>query len=183
MMRNLLEYRKSQESIGMSFNMIFSIILIIFFLVAAFVAIKYFLDYQRKIALLMFVKDLNDQITSVWQSAGIVANTVSFEHSVPSGITYACFININNDDGYSLADEKNRTICKAIKGNNLPAAANFVLYVSPTKKVQTGAYGSIEHISYESSFLNDCYCIPIQRNGKVKMTISTSTEDVIVKVA
>jgi len=181
----LFSSKRSQESIGMSFNMIFSIILIIFFLVAAFVAIKYFLGYQKEIQLRTYFQDFQGKVNEFWNSGGSVANENIFggEKTLPSGIDALCYLNFSlgvSDYSGSDADNKN---CEEIKKNMGVRNANFAFHSSNYDKVmKTAGYKLIEHISLDSLNGENCYCFLADSKGKIKIKILTSTDSPIVKI-
>jgi hypothetical protein len=189
MKRRLLGYRNSQESIGMSFGMIFSIILIIFFLIAAFVAIKYFLNYQEEIQMRTYFSSFQEKVNDLWSSGGIVANEKVFGESntLPSGITNLCYLDFSSSSYSGISEDV--TKCDNIKRNLGVKNANFAFYspgydnVLKDKILKRAGWKIIEHINSESlpDMSSNCYCLPIE-NGKIKITISTSTENPIVRI-
>ncbi len=72
----------------LSFGMIFSIILIVAFLLAAFFAIKYFLDFQREIKYKQFEENLQSDIDRLWQSS---SGSKQVEYILPKGVRAICF--------------------------------------------------------------------------------------------
>lgn len=86
---------KRGQVLGMPFSMMFSIILIIFFIIAAFVAIKIFWN-PNACALSdraqegMFKQDLQDSVNEAWNSGGA---DMPFKINLPGKIEYLCFIN------------------------------------------------------------------------------------------
>ncbi len=86
-----MKQKKAQQVFGMSFSVIFSIILIIFFLVIAFIAIKAFLDVKKCSQVKMFINDLNSEVEDIWN---VESNFGEFSRNLPSGITHVCFANL-----------------------------------------------------------------------------------------
>jgi hypothetical protein len=86
----LKEKNKRAEIFGMSFSMIFSIILIVFFIISAFIAIRTFLNYQKCSQIGLFVNDLKDKVDEAFNSD---SSSFVFSAGLPSGVEYACFIN------------------------------------------------------------------------------------------
>ena len=91
--------KRGQQIFGMSFGMIFSIILIIFFIVGAWIAIKIFWNpgcecsFSDQSLEGIFKTDLQAVIDDSWNSAGADR---SFKISLPSKITYLCFMNYDD---------------------------------------------------------------------------------------
>jgi len=181
----LLKSTRSQESIGMSFNMIFSIILIIFFLVAAFVAIKYFLDVQKEMQLRTYFEGFQNKIDELSGSAGVVGNEYVFEKNAPSGTTDLCYLDFNLPPGsdYSGIDAEMTTKCQKIKENlkNIQNA-NFAFYSSSYNKIMKRAgYKMINGLSAASLPYN-CFCVTKDNAGKIKIKILTSNNDAVIKI-
>jgi len=180
--KRLLKSKASQESIGMSFNMIFSIILIIFFFVAAFVAIKYFLDLQKEMQFRTYFESFQGKVTEFYSSGGSVGNVYIFQKNAPSGTEALCYLNFAGT--YSGRDAEK---CTAIKKQFGTKTANFAFYSSKYDKITKKAgYKMIDHISTASLPPNaddpSCYCIPVLQNKKINITISTSPENPIVQI-
>ena len=88
--------RGKRGQMKMSFGMIFSIILIIVFLVVAFFAIQKFLSFQKEIVYKQFVEDLQTDIDKMWKSPqGSTIET----YLVPSTVNSICF---SNNEFYNL---------------------------------------------------------------------------------
>ena len=83
-----MENKRAQMKL--SFGMIFSIILIIAFIVLAFYGIQKFLGFSETAEIGIFQKALQTDITGVWQSTQ--ANQ-RVEYFLPSKIKYICIIN------------------------------------------------------------------------------------------
>jgi len=79
--------KKGQFQIG--FSMIFSIILIVVFLVVAFIAIRAFLGTQCDTEQGLFLKDLQKEIDRLWKGAG---GEYVFKEKISScKLEYVCF--------------------------------------------------------------------------------------------
>ncbi len=96
----LTKNRKGE--LNLSFGMIFSIILIIAFIVFAFYAIKKFLDFQDTINIEKFKDDLQADIDNLWRSSD---GSQEVEYNLPRKITAVCF---ENDDYENLYFESER---------------------------------------------------------------------------
>jgi hypothetical protein len=95
------ENRKGQ--MNLSFGMIFSIILIIAFIVFAFYAIKKFLNFQDTINIEKFKDNLQSDIDAMWKSSD---GSQQVEYNLPKKITAVCF----KDDDYENLYFKPETI-------------------------------------------------------------------------
>jgi len=83
--------KRGQESIGISFGMIFAIFMIVVFVVVAFIAIKAFLDIGRTTDVGLFYDDLQEAVDSAWRGQSSEAH---FEVNLPKGIKKICFGNL-----------------------------------------------------------------------------------------
>jgi len=92
-MSTLFQKKNRKGAMEMSFGMIFSIILIIFFIAIAIYAIIKFLDFQDSIRISKFGSDLQSDIDKMWKGS---QGSQEVEYSLPSKIDAACFI----DDEY-----------------------------------------------------------------------------------
>ncbi len=80
--------RDKKGAMEMSFGMIFSIILIIFFLTFAFFGIKTFLGVQETAKTTKFLSDFNADVEQVWKSA---QTSQEKEYFLPSKREKVCF--------------------------------------------------------------------------------------------
>lgn len=149
--------KKSQESIGMSFTMIFSIILMIFFVVAAFIAINYFLDMQKCTQITNFIDDFTKEVDEAWRAPR--AET-AFSARLPSNIEKICFANISKKmDSNQMANEI----------RYYDRRSNMFFY--PTKKACQIPNHKINNIDIEKTLgPTNPYCIDV-KNGKIIIPI------------
>ncbi len=75
--------------IKLSFGMIFSIILIIAFIIFAFYAIKKFLEFRDEVEIAKFKEKLQNEINNVWRSSQA---SQPFEYRLPTKIQAICFV-------------------------------------------------------------------------------------------
>jgi len=94
----------------MSFGMIFSIILIVIFIVVAFYAIQKFLGLQKEIQIKQFIDSLKSDVDKMWRGS---QGSQEFEYSVPSKTESVCFVDddyenlvIRDKEGYFLGGSK-----------------------------------------------------------------------------
>ncbi len=84
--------KRGQQILGMPFEIIFAIFLIIVFIVIAFIAIGGFLDIGKSANVGVFYEDLQGAVDSAWASQ---SGESTFEIDLPSGITHVCFANLS----------------------------------------------------------------------------------------
>ena len=94
--------KRGQETMGMPFSIIFSIILIIVFIMIAFVAIRYFLNIKKCSQVGMFYEDLEKEIASAQSSSG---TSKDFKIELPSGIEKVCFADLEKPATKNEGDE------------------------------------------------------------------------------
>jgi uncharacterized protein (UPF0333 family) len=82
--------RNSRAQMQISFGMIFSILLIIVFVVFAFFGIKKFLEVQDKIVVKNFINNLNNDLEKMWKSSRGSQEAI---YVFPNKIEEVCFIN------------------------------------------------------------------------------------------
>lgn len=92
--------KRGQETFGMSFSVIFSIILIIVIVGVAFYAISHFVGIKNCADAGLFYSDLQNEIDKAW-NADQFKNV--FKAALPSEIESVCFGNFNKSaaDGFS----------------------------------------------------------------------------------
>lgn len=161
--------RKAQGLFGMSFSMIFSILLIVFFIAAAFIAIRFFLNYQRNIQIGLFYEELQTEIDRAWNSQ---STNFEFNSTLPSGIKYACFVNMSAEA--SGADAIEKEIYSDVKFGSYNN--NFALW--PVEKAGALSHKAIKHIGLPDT---NPYCIPVT-DGKISIVIEKSFEEPLVGV-
>ena len=79
---------------GLPFGVIFAIILIVVFIVIAFIAIGYFLDIGKSSSVGMFYREFQDAVDDAVR--GQFEESL-FEVDLPSGIEFVCFANLSDE--------------------------------------------------------------------------------------
>lgn len=145
---------KKGQLFGMPFNMLFSILLIIFFLVAGFIAIRFFLGFQKQSQLGLFIKDLQDSLDDSWNSPSA---SFDFKQTLPSGIEYVCFINMT-DESFN-ANPIEEQVYDYVQFSGASYNINFVYW--PVEKAGELAYTNLKHIKLPEG---NPYCIAVENN-------------------
>jgi len=79
---------KKEGQMNLSFGMIFSILLIIFFVAFVFYVIPKFLDFQKRAQVGMFIQDFQEDIDKMWEGTyGSEEKT----YNLPKKIEFFCF--------------------------------------------------------------------------------------------
>jgi uncharacterized protein (UPF0333 family) len=89
MKRRGLEFNKRAQ-MKLSFGMIFSILLIIFFLAFAFFGIKKLIEVQQNTQINLFAKDLQSDVDKLWNSN---SGSNKLTYNLPSKVQKVCFEN------------------------------------------------------------------------------------------
>ncbi len=106
---------KKRGDLSLSFGMIFSIILIITFLVAGFYAITKFIGFQQTIQTEQFLNDLQNDINKMWKSP---QGSQTIVYSLPTKITSVCF----EDDEFQNLNFISKEILAGKKIENIDIA-------------------------------------------------------------
>lgn len=160
--------KKAQEVFGMPFSTIFSIFLIVVFIVVAFYAIRYFINIGKCSETGLFLDDFQNAIDNAWQSQ---SSSKTFSNSLPSAIEYVCFADLSKA---SSSTGKEKEIYTELR-KNADYTANLFFY--PQKKACIKA----ANIKYIEMPEGNPYCIPV-KNGKVEIKIEKGFYDSLVKV-
>lgn len=169
--KNFLECKRSQSIFGISFSVMFSIILIVFFIAAAFMAIDFFLGIQKQASTGLFLTELQNEVDNAW-AAGEYANA-KFESALPAGIEYVCLINMSAGLS-SDADAKEKEIFRDIKYGNYEN--NLVFW--PVAKAGSMSHNKIGHIRLPDE---NPHCVAVE-NGKAVLSIKKEFADALVRV-
>ena len=162
---------KGQETLGISFGVIFSIILIVFFIVVAGIVIKSFLGTKNCAEIGIFVDRFESEVKKTWNSQSFKGQ---FKGNLPSSIDYVCFGNLSNsisgafqEEGYDIG---------LYEGKN----ANTFFY--PTNKACEMPYIQINHLDIERiTKTNNPNCVQVNK-GKIVFEIEKGISDRFVNV-
>lgn len=163
--------KKAQEVFGLSFGMIFAIILIVFFIIIAGIAINAFLKSANCTKVALFVDDFKDKINEAWISDGIKD---SFNGNLPNGIEKVCFANLTIP--YSGKD--------ASLGDELGLYEDENMFLFPMKKACGNPAYLIEHLNLDLITNNgkeNPYCIDAD-SGKIIIGIEKESNEMLVRV-
>jgi hypothetical protein len=165
--------KRSQSVFGMSFGTIFSILLIIFFIIIAFIAIRHFLNLRDCAKIGLFVDDFQEKIDKAWSSQ---KSGFSFTGSLPSNLDYVCFANFSrpingNDVERKIGNEI--SVYKFSEGN---------MFFYPRENSCNMPYIRIKHINIEEiTKIRNPYCIKIE-SGKIIVEIEKDYNDALVSI-
>ena len=162
---------KKKAQMKLSFGMIFSIILIIIFLVFAFYAIKTFLGMQSSAETGKFLNDLQSDINRIWRSQQASEEQ---EYSLPSKIEYICFIDFSisgKGQNSGFFDGLERAYYQS---------ENLVFYPIGSSEIDTQV--QMENIDIISIIQDENpFCIR-NINGKTQVTLIKDFQDSLVTI-
>ena len=158
--------------VQMSFGMIFSIILIIVFLAFAFYAIKFFLGIQKNATAGKFINDIQSDIDRIWRET---ESAEQQEYSLPQKVSSVCFVDFSFREGRGPNANIFRELNFAVLDNE-----NMVFYPVGSSDMESAKIKKIDLGSITGS--ENPYCIEGSR-GKVRMTLSKSYGEALVKIA
>lgn len=163
--------KKAQETMGMSFGMIFAIILMIFFLVVTFIAIKSFLSTSNCAKVKIFVDKVQTEVDKTWNSQQ--DNSV-ITGMLPSNIEYICFGNLTKSiHGSSETMGKELEIYSFYNAN---------MFIFPEGNSCEMPYHKIKHLDVEGTIKDENpVCIPVNK-GVIKVKIEKAFNQRLVKV-
>jgi len=164
-----LHPRRAQMKL--SFGMMFSIILIIIFLAFAFYAIMKLLNLQGQVTVGKFIEDLQEDVDKIWAGSG---GSQEFKGSLPSEITYICFVDYNSSARGAMQNLYSRLRRVYTGYENLffhPLGASDLIDSTEIKHL------NILEITSEAN----PFCIA-NTNKKVKMTLSRSYGEELVRI-
>lgn len=159
--------KRAQQTMGMPFGVIFSIILIVVFLVVAGIVVKHFLGLQKCSQISIFLKDLQDETDKVWKSS---SSEKSVSLNLPGAIEEVCFTNFSMSVTQKYSDVKTRYGFYN---------QNFFFY--PPEKACEVPYYNIEHINITGLLgSQNPYCI--KNDGKEKIILSKGFYENLVRI-
>ena len=164
--------KKAQHIMGMSFGTIFSILLIIVFVVFAFIVIRSFLNTSDCAKIGIFVDDFQSEVDKTWNSQ---KSNFEFKGRLPSGLDYVCFANFSNSLNGQYDDIGQEL------GDYYQEGTNLFLY--PREESCEMAYHTINHLNMEKiSESQNPYCIEI-KNGNIDIMIEKDFNEALVSLS
>ena len=163
--------KRSQETLGIGFGVIFSIILIVFFIVVAGIVIKSFLDTKKCAELGIFTDRFESEVKKTWNSQSFKGQ---FKGNLPGSIDYVCFANLSRtirgpfeEEGFDIGLYEGKR-------------ANTFFY--PTNKACEMPYVQINHLDIERiSGSENPNCVPVV-DGRIVIELEKGLNDRLVNV-
>ena len=155
-----------------AFGMIFSIILIVAFIVVAIIAINTFLGVSCSIETGSFINDLDNEINRIYKGAG-ESTTKEFKIN-GCDFEYVCFYDVDNDaNGQYENFVSDFSIFTGDEGDHN-------LYFYPRKKAGKVKSTRIEHVNMELSSNPTCFQ---KINSVVSIRLSKNTNEALVSIS
>lgn len=152
--------KKAQMQI--SFGAIFSVILIVIFIVVAFIVIRHFLDTENCVLIGNFYDKIAAEVDRVWKSQ---ESDEAFSAQLPQSIEYVCFADMELSETGN--NEEIKSVYVKLRKNILPGH-NLFLY--PPNKACNMASTEIKNINLqEITKSKNPYCI--QTDGKINLRL------------
>lgn len=163
---------RGQQILGMSFGFIFSIFLIVFFILIAFIVIKQFLSAKDCTLLGIFLDSFKADIKKSWNSQ---IDSHTFRGNLPTKITHVCFTDLT----------------KPIKGNFVDIGHSLTVYEGkeintffyPTGKACEIPAHNVPHLDIETiTKTHNPFCINVVK-GTIFIEVEKELNDPLVKVS
>ncbi len=160
--------KRGQTIFGMSFSMIFSVILIAVVLAVGFFVIAKFLNLGSCTDTGLLYDGLQDEVDKAWRSTIYQG---FYEEKLPSGITHVCFGDLDsNSDGVDRAKQSE------LREEFVEFERNVYLYPFSKSCDVELASTNIERVE-----IGGFFCIE-GVNGKLKVKLSKGSGDSLVKI-
>ena len=162
---------QSRGQMQISFGMIFSIILIVFFLAFAFFGIRAFLGVQGSGETAKFLNDFQSDVEKVWKSSQ--SSSENEEYTLPAEKSFACFVDFSSSARGSKGSIYNE-LKRASYGKE-----NIVFYPLDFEGTESA---EIKYINLGTITENENpFCIS-NIDGKVKLRLTKGFEDSLVTI-
>jgi hypothetical protein len=149
--------KRGQQTMGMPFGMIFSIILVVVFIVIAFIAIGSFLDIGKSAGVGLFYTELQEAVDNSWRGQ---SSETTFKINLPSEIKTICFSNLSSEITGEIE------YYNQIKNYDVYEANTFLI---PPENAQQMQWKLIKHLDIENITQNqNPYCVSTSQNLKLK---------------
>ena len=162
---------KKKGDLSISFGMIFSIILIVIFIIFSFWAIQKFLGIQNSAEAGKFTGDLQADVDKIWRGS---EGSQMQEYLLPASVKYVCFADyVSNARGKNLIFFKD--LNQAFNGEE-----NLFFY--PIGSANGFDSTSIKHIDIGKTTIEDNPLCFENIKGKVSLTIKKNFGEALVRI-
>lgn len=180
--------KRGQEVMGMSFGTIFSIILIIFIVAVAFIAIRHFVGLSKCTNVGLFYDDLREEVTDAWSSSSGKYED-EFESKIPksglfgTGITHICFGKLSDTPSDTKSNELHQ---KLIEDYLFDPTDEYNVFAYPPNKGCDSGLSAIVLKCGNSQCVNtkqpgadvpQFFCQPVEDDGSIKVKMVKQPQD------
>ena len=162
--------RRGQEIFGMSYGVIFSIILIIAVIATGFLVIRHFLGLSECTQIGSFYNELQVKVDGCWNSGICKDNLKELGNKLPQKIEFVCFGDIDN-----VGSSKDNELKNSIKRMNFEPDMNIFIY--PPEKA---CDGELFEYKLKHAEISGFYCSEPKKLETIKLNKEIS--DRIVKI-
>lgn len=172
--------KKAQGPFGLSFGVIFSIILMVAIISVSFYAIKYFLGLNKCANTGLFQKDLQDEIDRAWMSGQYIQ---TYGGTLPVGIENVCFGKLTTDPSNDYSTDLHEYFTEE---EDPPEGTNLFIY--PPEKACGLEYNKLKNAHVTKTDISgirpDFFCRNVSSTGKMDDIVIkfTDTEDNLVRI-
>ncbi len=187
-MQKIKRGKSRRASVEMSFQFIFSIILVAVVVFVAFFAIKKFLDQAEKIKLLDFVETVKGAAIPLWGTDGGTQKVGPI--GLNSGLAYVCFANVSRPCSFSRSftpPVEKAQICSLISSFKSKPNSNMFFYpasvatnygLSPAQEVYCSEKGQPLKKCLD---LTSVSCVPVT-GGQIKFRLEKENEGSLINI-
>ncbi len=155
-MRGLIN-RRGQQTMGLPFGMIFAILLIVVFIVFAFMAVQYFLDLGESASVGLFYDDLQKEVNNAIQGQESDRN---FKINLPGGIKEVCFADLK-----AVISNPGKEY-NSIRNYDVYDANTFLV---PPEKADNMQWKKIDRINIAKiTEIQNPYCVKVENGLQIK---------------
>jgi hypothetical protein len=148
---------RGQQIMGMPFQLIFAIFLIVVFVIMAFIAVSFFLDLGKASNVGLFYKELQEAVDESWSGQ---SSESDFRVDLPSKINRICFANLTAKITGSQTDYQ------MIKNYDIYEANTFLL---PPEYAEDMEWKLIEHLNItKMTATSNPYCVDVSEGLVIK---------------
>lgn len=176
--------KRGQSVFGMSFSMIFSIIIIIFILLVAFLAIRHFVGLSKCTNVGLYYDDLREEVRGAWTSTS-GRYSQEFTAKVPkkgmfgAGVEYVCFGNLSGTASGSGPDDDGFRKDSLINEYLYDPTGDYNVFMYPPDNACESNLGAIvlKCGSADCVKTDEFFCKQIEDDGTVSVYMEKQPKD------
>ncbi|MEK6800751.1 MAG: hypothetical protein AABY05_02360 [Nanoarchaeota archaeon] len=166
----MIKTKRGQEVFGMSYGVIFSIILIIAIIGIGFFVIQHFLELSQCTEIGNFYKSVQEKVDECWNSGICKDDLKEFEYKLPSKIKNVCFGSIDLP-----ANSVDSPIKIKIEDYAFETSENLFLYPP-----EAACDGNLYSLDLKHSLIGGFFCVSTSDLEKIKL--NKEVNDSVVRI-